>query len=643
MLLLQAFILWLMVSTLVIGGAIAFLHFFPQESPWFGFFVPPLAFVILVNFIEHFVAIPSLLAFLPLLLGFLIWILATSKIPKESLLLPSLIFLGSFAFTFGVRCIQPDILYTSDGLADLNKINNYCQGDILPPTDTWLPPFRYEWYYSLQHYAASLIKRLLNIKLGMAYNISHALLSAFICVAGAAATHRISSGKLWITIATPFLIESAATGSFAYLQLTMKDFNPWVADNLSGATPDNNPIWKLLAIGSHQERLELQPPGWWTWREEYHANAAGHFLTLLSVFIIAELSCWKKAIWPWVMAGLIPIYAVIASTWAFPITFLLCGGAAAIALFCNRRPAQIGITLTILFASLILLWPAFYDVTASPEIPSIRRTATTELAPFCEFVIQWWPILLLWISGCVCFRQLSFGVRWIMIVVPIMLIGIECITIEGRYNTVEKMWGYTYGVAFIALFPIVALRTAMAYRIVTLTLLVSCLISLCGRTYWILRWASTDDIFHLEGNHYITADEQKMKMLHALAQIKHATFLTGKSIAFNYYESPALTVFTENRSYSTWTYFESVANYVDVAEYREKQNNDFYSGNMPNRLQFLRSNDITGVVIWPENDIPNDFLDTLSKELDPFYQYIDCRGNGEKNAGVFLLRSAPLK
>jgi hypothetical protein len=614
MLLLQAFLLWLMVSTLVIGGAFVFCRFFPQESPWLGFFIPPLTFVIFFNFIEHFAALPHLLPALPLLIGFIVWALASAKFSRENLLLPSLIFAASFAFTFGIRCLQPDISYTSDGLADLNKVNNFCQGGVLPPTDTWLPPFRYEWYYSLQHYAASLVKRLFDIKLGVAYNISHALLSAFTCMAGAAAAHRISGGRAWITCAVPVLIESAMTGSSAYIQLTMHNPSLWLADNLSGAFDDpannspDNPIWKLLA-SDHHERLELQVPGFWTWRDEYHANSSGHFLTLLTVFVMSELAALKRAMWPWVMAALIPLFAVVSTTWAFPITFLLCGGTLVTAFFCNRRPIRIGITWIAIFIGLVLLWPSFYDVTSSPEVPSVIETQHEWATPFWEFLIQWWPILMLWISGLVVlisdfihFRKLPFAIAIVMIVAPIVLVAMEWITIEGRYNTVEKMWGYTYGVALITLFPLIAARTELACRFVTLILLVCSMISLSG---WLenawnwLPWGRWHDAeFHLEGNHYIMVDEQKKKMFQVLTQIKRATFLTGKSIAFNYYESPALAVFTENRSYSTWTYFESVANYVDVAQYREKQNNDFYSGAMQNRLQFLQSNNISGVLTF---------------------------------------------
>jgi hypothetical protein len=511
-----------------------------------------------------------------------------------------------------------------------------------------MPPYKYVWYYSLQHFAASIIKRLFDIRIGVAYNMAHALLSALTCVAGAAAAYRISGGKTWVTLAIPFLIESAATGSSAYIQLTMHNPSLWLADNPSGAfdnlannNPDN-PLWKVLSSDPYHERLELQVPGFWTWRDEYHANSSGHFLTLLSVFVIVELAWLQKTRWPWIMAALIPILAVVSSTWAMPINLLLCGGGVAIALYLGKRPDSTGLTLLMLLGALLLIWPCFYDVTSSPQVPDIMWTKLRERAPLIEFLIQWWPVLALWICGWFYFRQLPPPLRWVLIVMPLMLIGVELISVEGRYNTVEKMWGYTYGTGLIALFPFVATRAGVACRIVTLTLLFSAIISMSGwlRSAW--QWTPfgpwADAEFQMEGDHYIMVDAQKKKILQILTQVKHATFLTGKCVNFNYYESPAPAVFTENRSYATWTYFESVANYAAEAEYREQKNNDFYSGAMTDRLKFLLGNDIAGVFIWPDDNIPNDFLDALTKELDPSYEYIDCRGNGDKNAGVFLRR-----
>ncbi len=641
---LQALILWFFVSSLVVGGALVFHRLYPRESPWFGFFLPSLALVVLVNFIEHFVALPSLLVLWPVLAGLVVWLARPAELWKKEFLLPTLIFLGSFAFTFAIRGIDPNITNGSDGLSDLNKINDFCQGDVLPPTDCWLEPFRYEWYYSLQHYAASVVKRLFDLKLGVAYNTTHSLLSAFTCLVAAAIAHRLGNGKLWITIAMPFLIESAATGSSAYLMLTLRDPNPWLADNLTGGLdtrPGNNWIWSLLSLDTHGERLELQVPGFWTWRDEYHANSSGHFLTLLALFTMVELAAPTRTLWAWVMAGLIPVLAVDSSTWAFPITFLLCGGMVALALVQGRRPIDTGYTLLVLFAGSVLIWPSFYDVTSSPVVPDILWTPPDSRAPIIEFLIQWWPILALALAACFCLKQVPSPVLWVMIVAPTVLIAIEIVTIEGRYNTVEKMWGYTYGIAFVALFPIVAQRKDLGYKLLTVVLCFSALVTLGGRLNWAWRWAPPG-MFQMDGTHYITADAQKRKMFDLLHQVKHATFLSGKA-AWCYNEAPALAVFTENRSYSAWYYFETVADYGDEADRRAKLDNDFYSGAMTNRLKFLQDNDITGVLIWPDDIIPDDYLATLTAELAPAYEYIDCRGNGPNNAGVFLKRPLPEK
>jgi len=45
-----------------------------------------------------------------------------------------------------------------------------------------------------------------------------------------------------------------------------------------------------------------------------------------------------------------------------------------------------------------------------------------------------------------------------------------------------------------------------------------------------------------------------------------------------------------------------------------------------------------GVIIWPDDDLSDDFLAHLRSELEPTYDYVDCKGDGSKNAGVFLRR-----
>lgn len=654
MLILQALLLWLIVSALMVGGAMLFHRCYPDDSPWLGYLVPPLAFVALLDFIEHLVPLPSLLLLLPALLAAALWMAITGKFFKPALIVPTAVFLVTLAFAFLVRCLQPDIDYTSDGVSDLNMVNNFLQGQTIPPPDTWMPPFRFASYYDLQHYAASIVGRLLGVGIGHADNVAHALLNSLVCVAAAGAAWRLSGEKLFATLAMPFLILATATGSMAYLVLFCHLADPWLAADLSsGMTrpPDANPIWAWLAhdlpaalqgqdankILDHQT-LRLQVPGFWTWRNEYHANAAGHLLTILAVLVVAELAGPRRSTWPWVLGAIMPMLAATASAWALPITTLLCWVMLPVAWALGRRPGDLNVALWTLFAAVTLLWPAFYDVTSNPQAPEIKWIDPLDHVPLDEFLVQWWPILALWIGALACWSELSFGVRWFLAVVPLMLIGIDTITIESRYNMIEKMWGYTWAVGLVGLFPVIASRKSAAFRMLTIVLLLNGAISLGALVYKVYADGSWDDArFHLEGDRYLTHDDQKKRLLDAVGQYKHATFLSGVS-AYCYNEAPALTVFTGNNSYIAWFWYESNANNPAEAKSRAKENDDFYSGAMPNRLEFLRAKDITGVIIWPGDNISDDALAALKKDLAPDYDYLDCKGSGANNAGVFVKR-----
>jgi hypothetical protein len=652
LLLLQVLLLWLIVSALLTGGAMLFHRLYPEDSPWLGFIVPPLVLVALFNFIEHLVALPSLLILLPVLLAATLWMAVAGKYFKPALILPTCVFLACFAFTLGVRALQPDIMYTSDGVSDLNMINNFLQGQTIPPPDTWLPPFRFVFYYDMQHYAASIAGRLLGVDIGHADNIAHALLNALVCVAAAGAAHRLSGEKLFATLSMPFLILAAAPGSSAYIILFCHNLDPWVANDLSSSIvkpPDSNPIWAALAnslpaalhgqdaahILNHQT-LRLQVPGFWTWRNEYHANASGHLLTILAVLIVAEIASARRVTWPWVLGAVMPMLASTTSAWALPITTLLCWVTLPLAWFLGRRPATLTSTLWTLFASVTLLWPAFFNSTSNPQVPDIKPIDPLDHVPLLELAIQWWPIFLLWICALFYVRSLSFGVRWILIVVPLMLIFIDTVTIESRYNTIEKMWGYTWAAGLVGLFPIVASRKSAVCLIAAIVLLAYDSVSFGTFVYNIYHDGSPDNSrFHLEGSRYITNDPQKKRLLDVFSQHKHDIFLTGLC-DYCYYEAPGLAAFTGNQAYSAWSWFESNANNPDEANARETQNNNFYSGAMPNRLEFLRNKNITGVLIWPGDKISDDALASLQKDLAPDYDYLDCKGEGPNNAGVFV-------
>ena len=53
----------------------------------------------------------------------------------------------------------------------------------------------------------------------------------------------------------------------------------------------------------------------------------------------------------------------------------------------------------------------------------------------------------------------------------------------------------------------------------------------------------------------------------------------------------------------------------------------------------MDAHQLAGVLTWPGDEISDDFLAALRKEVEPAYNFIDCKGTGDKNAGVFILRS----
>ncbi len=57
---------------------------------------------------------------------------------------------------------------------------------------------------------------------------------------------------------------------------------------------------------------------------------------------------------------------------------------------------------------------------------------------------------------------------------------------------------------------------------------------------------------------------------------------------------------------------------------------------MPDPLGFLRSNDIAAVMIYPDDTIPDKLVQQFRTQLAPDYYYVDCKGDGPNNAGIFL-------
>jgi len=643
MLLVRLFLLWSLISMHIVGGAVVFRRLFPRECPWLGYLAAPLAFLLGLNFIEHFVGIPSLTWLLPITTLGLAWLMVQPGYSWAGLRLPTGIFLGSFAFVMAIKALHPDIGTNSEALADLNRVLDYCFGETLPPTDSWLPPYNHQWYYTFMMYGASVVKRLFFLDLGTAYNFSFALLIALTFLTGAGAAFYISGRKMWIALVSLFFLAATFTGSSAIIDLLARPHpNVWLAVNLNldWNNPALNPLTWFLKDDPYHEPLKLFPPGLWIWMDEFHPTLAGHILTLGAVLATLAIFCRDRSNWPWVFLVLLPFVTVITSTWSLLVVGFLCAGGLGMALWAGHRPEKYKFVLLATVIGLVLIWPTLTTLTSWGTDQGLDWNRKEWRTPFWLFVIEWWPIYVPWFLLCFVWHRLTFVARWFHVAVAVLFVCTEVFNVGTlRVNTPEKMWGTIYGVGLVTLVPLVLMRKGWLFRFVSLILTLTAAISLYAWLENSSQWIDWKNLaFHTEGSAYLKNNEQFRRMLQVLDPYRGLTVVAGRA-EWSYSESPGIAVFTENRCYIAWTITEEICGHAGESGYRAKQVNDFYDGKLEDPLAFMEDNNIGAVLIWPNDKISDDRLKEIKQELAPAYRYVDCRLGGENNAGVFLRRS----
>ncbi len=323
MVFLRVFLLWGLVSVHVVGAAFLFRRLFPRESRWLAFVIPEIVAVLACNFVEHHVALTALRLLLPVTTIGSIVLMAGPKAPWRIMRLPVCLFLTAFAFPLAIRAFRPDIVDSRDGIYDLGIISNFMFGQTLPVEATWLPPVKLLYYYCFEHYAASVLIRLLGIDVSTGLNLCAALLTANILfLAGAVAWH-LGRGKLWIAVAAPVFTACAATGISGYLWLTSKDIVPLNITDPSarlGATDpfDHGLLHDITPVDFRISR-ELFPPGIGSWTGYFHSTNTGQFLIGLVLLSLVELSRRKKTDWPWIGLIISPFLMLTTCTWGVPM------------------------------------------------------------------------------------------------------------------------------------------------------------------------------------------------------------------------------------------------------------------------------------------------------------------------------------
>lgn len=638
---------WFIISLQVIGGAVLFRRLFPRESPWFGFVLPPLALILVLNFAEHCIAMPSLLWILPFTALGSVYLLFAPETQWKGLKLPTGIFLGAFAFTLALRALKPNIFDVSSGVYDLPLIASFCMGQKLPPSFSWFPNHDIGQYYTFVHYSASVLTRLLNVNVGTGFNLSSALLSAWICFATAAIAWTVSRHSVWITIVAAVLVECAANGTNAYLWLTVPNLDPVVtSDIFIGLDHDDYKtqfFFKMLKpFGYIYDRRELEIPGFWSWLGTYHATCGGQFFTLFSVWSLVELLRRRPTNWPWIGLIATPVLMLITSTWGTPMVGVLTILGLCACLYYRLKPQNLRQVMIGLCAIAVLLAPTLIDFLPTAIVyykEPIRPDTHTQLF---EFLVYWWPIFIPWFGLLFIWRKLSPAVKIVYVLVPIAFAAVESYTIGVRIDMTGKLWGYIWGAGWSVLFPVVAMRRGFGFRFVTALLLISSFITLCSWIDWYKNTIAWDnDVLALEGSGPFHSDPVKAKILGVISEMKGQVLLTGMP-AWCCPDCPMGASLTRNYSYIDADFY--VANTFcpstfDTSTKRNDEVEAFYNGKVADPLTFLRYRNIAAVIIWPDDNTKDDLVASLKQKLAPYYEYRDFKVDTAPNAGVFVYHS----
>ena len=634
---------WCLISVHVVGGATWFHRRFPKESPWFGFLVPSLAVVVLLNAIEHAVALPTLIWLLPFTLAAALGALFAPGLAWRKLALPTGIFLAAFAFTLTLRALRPNVLRASSGTYDLSLVSSYCMGSTVPPPYIAFVPHTFGHYYALIHYAASILIRLFGLDIGTGINLAGALVSAWICVLMAAIAWRIGRQRTGLTILAAVLVECASNGSNVYLFFTTPGGDPTISSDLfmGKDDPDNYsaPLFDLLQPTYTYSRRELMVPGFWSWVGAFHATNAGVVLVLLTVVAMVETLRRRVANWPWICLGASPCLMLVSSTWGLPIVVPLTLATLIACAWYRLRPASWRFVLLALGALLILLAPTFADLLPLANMPHSGEPAPDQHTQMLEFLIYWWPIFLPWCALLFIWRRLAVATRIILVLLPLFYLAVEFYNMGQRVDTTGKLWGFIWALGWSVLIPSLARQRGGGFRLVTLVVLAASFLGLAGwaRYYWTTSWRVTDSL-RMEGDGSLVTRPSTLPILRAVQTLRGQMLLTGLCYG-GPSDSAAIAFFTHNYSYVAGsTYIDAIFCPGTHGESfrREKEVSDFYHGQLADPLGFLRDHHIAAVLIFPDDDLTDAEIANLKSALAPAWRYEDSHDEDDPHAGIFL-------
>jgi uncharacterized membrane protein len=611
----------------------------------------PLVFVV-PFFLEHFVGFGKLAWVWPFTTILSVVLVITHRQLLKTHWRIEAVFQGAFAYALAWRYSFPDIYNSSEKLTDLTFIANYFHGDKLPPIDRWLPPYPFDMYYALQHYAASMLGRILAIPAGTAYNLA-------ICVIVASVT-TAAAGTAWLLVRRegPALLLTLAllfggTGVSPAIRFITRSPQLYSSIRFMGSSLSTEnatkPLGKwLLKTGKSSDKDSLDLPvelfSYLVGLGDYHPPLSGYLLLMLALLSIAMIEAGESVPAAHaVLAATVPL-TIPSNAWDVPLQAALVAG-----FLLYRRWARKPILWKILLASgasaTVLIFP--FLVRFAPHADALHnalRLVPRNLhTPPVAGLLVFYPLLAVLLLN-VFFGERSKGSSAFCIIWIVLLAASEIFFIDDlyggkfeRFNTALKWWSWIYSGTLLTVGAINLRSASRVCRWGTAAVLL--LISAYSlELFDNLVNVPKTHAAQLDGEGWLR-DDPSQRAIVSFLKTQPNSIVLERLTDRAYIPSPATVIFSGQTALLGWANHEDTwrGNPPDI-DRRFDEIKDFYSGDLPNAARWLQQNRVQ-YILWlqPEDDLPDGTFEKIDEQIHDRYLWTDYSGATGPRIGLWSL------
>ena len=617
----------------------------------------PVALCLGMFFIEHFVGLGSLFWLWPLTTAVSVYLVVTRRALLFIHWKVEAVFIFGFTYVLLWRYAFPDIDPSSERLTNLHFIASYMPGSTLPPVDTWLPPYKLDFYYTFQHYSAALMGRLFGLDAGTTYNVAFCTIYALAITAGATAISRFctSNGSRAIAMAAlvlggsgawpfvHFMIEEPALyssmrfiGDVAQPTEPLSEFGQWLVE--LGFPPH-------LPLTHPPEKLPTETFGYLVSLGDYHAPLGGFMLLTLALACIALLHKKphdRSALA--VLVATVPL-SIVTNTWTFPLQVALVG-TWFIFQHATQRSSDWSVLIAAAGASVLLIYPHLrgFAIQSLDFKARISLVQAHEHTPWAMLLVLHWPLFGI-LAFSVFRRKLSgltlyFALLWTGLFLFSEFFHVDELY-EGefnRFNTTLKWWPWIQAGALLTLGAMNLSSPGRVSRYGSAVVL----LATAGYGYDLgNHWFKTPKTHfaRLDGAAWVTDDPITKVMLDFLKNTEPGIVLERAETG-SYTYAPAMAIFSGQRSLLGWVDHERIwrGYRTDLAATFE-QIGSFYAGKLANSTAWLSHNQVR-YVLWLKRDNiqPYDAFDAIHAQIKGQYDWKEFSAADRIRVGMWVRR-----